>query len=194
MEKRYKIRRTDTNQYWTGYGNTFSKSGTSWRTAESAANELANQLRWKHVSILTWLDSAEVVEYEVVENEASATPAQESIKDRVFTKKLQSAYGGAFITEYTKLVKDKGRGFYKCAIQVDYAGYEEFRKNLKTLGHSSRCYKKTRNWIWISDEDVIVKAKLLGDFKVSVNLLTIEADRETFIGAALDVNAIKSRY
>lgn len=194
MEKRYKIKRTDTNQFWTGYGSTFSKTGTSWKSQESVANELANQLRWKHKTILDWIELAEVVEYEVVENEVGATPAQESVKNRVFNKKLETKYGKAFVAEYAKLVKEKGLGFYKCAILVDYRGYEEFRTNLKNLGHSSRCYKKTRNWIWVNDDDVIVKAKLLGDFKDSVNLIELETQRNEFCQAILDVNSIKARY
>lgn len=194
MEKRYKIKRTDTNQYWTGYGSTFSKAGTSWKTQDSIANELANQLRWQHNSILKWLDFAEVVEYEVVEQEVGSMPAQKTIKNRIFDKKIEAKYGRSFMTEYSKLVKEKGEGFYKCAIQVDYQGYETFRTNLKNLGHSSRCYKKTRNWIWVSDEDVIVKAKLLGDFKQSVNLVEVESQRAEFCQNALDVNSIRARY
>jgi len=181
-KKCYKIKRTDTNQFWSGYGSAFSIGGQTWNTSESAAYSLQQQLSYRHASIKDWLHLAVIVEFEIVTNEIGSFTAKEAILRNRLTAKLRKDYGDQFVKHYVKMQQDTTtKNKYKHAVQVYNEDFSEFRETLKGLGYSSRHYKKTDKWLWVEDDEVVLRMKLIEGVSKMVDLAQIEADFQDMV-------------
>lgn len=187
MKKLYKVRRTDTGEYWSGYSSMFSKDGEEYHSIEIAANALSSQRSLLHVSIDSWIGVSEIVEYEVVRNERTSSSAIAEVIRYAQYAELAKQHGNDFVNGYKRMLQQPVEFDY--AFQIWYKEYEEFRITLKGLGHSSRSYKKTGNWIWVNDRDVALKVKLLGSFAKSVEL---EPIRDEFRKRLAESSYVKS--
>lgn len=184
----YKIKNKTTAQFWTGYGSSFTDKGAEWASWDSAAYEIRRQLRLKHSSINAWLNDAEIVEYEVLVNELGTQSLTRAVMRSAFYDRMSKKYGATFTKHYHKLQENETtRGKYKYAIDVRRSEFSEFRVAMKNLGYSSRHYKKTDNWLWIEDEEVMLRAKLLNNVVQSVNIAVEEDEFEQQVNDAVQL-------
>lgn len=176
MQRRiYKIKNKQTAEYWTGYGSNFSDKGTEFTSWDAAAYEIRRQLSFKHASIYGWLTDAEIVEFEVVASETGTRNLVEAVQRSVFYDKLSKKYGKNFLRQYHKICDDpKLKGKFRHALKVSQTEFTEFREAMKGLGYSSRHYKKTDEWLWVEDDEVVLRAKLLDYVTMAINLVQEE--------------------
>lgn len=183
----YKIKNKTTQQYWTGYGSSFNEKGTEFTSWDNAAHEIRRQARFKY-DISSWLNDAEIVEYEVSITETNSQRAIHGVQRIAFYEALQKQYGRDFVKHYHKMNDNpETKGKYHHAIRVPHDHFVEFREALKRLGYSSRNYKKTDSWCWIEKNDVMMRVKLLDFVTHQVDLDAIE---ETFAKQVEDVVAL----
>lgn len=170
----YKIKNKKTQQYWTGYGNSFTEKGAEFTSWDGAAYEIKRQARFKY-DVNSWLNDAEIVEYEVSITEKGSQTAIYGVQRLSFYEALRSKYGRDFLKHYHKLCENpETKGKYRHAIYVQSGNFVEFREALKRLGYSSRNYKKTDNWCWIESDDVMMRVKLLDYVIHQIDLTAIE--------------------
>jgi len=175
MKRRYyKVKNKTTEQYWTGYGSKFTDGGAEFTSPEQVGYELRIAVRYHHKSLQNILDDLEVEEFEV--SVASSGVLDDALYYIVQSERdsvLVTRYGKSFIRNYLKLNKDENFK-PKFAIRIDPANFSKFKETLKGMGYSSRYYKKTDNWIWTDNDDVVVNTKLIGGYEEIVNLMDIE--------------------
>lgn len=169
----YKIKKKGGTEFWSGYSSSFSRVGASFTSMALAARALKDQLSLRHHSIADWVDDAEIVEYEVTTTEAGSSSAKDAIIKYTFMATIENQYDRGFIKAYNRICSNPTtRNKYNFAIKV--TRYEEFREALKTLGYSSRNYKKMDYWLWFESEDIAVAVKLLGLHVEFVSLADLE--------------------
>jgi hypothetical protein len=160
--RNFKIKDTKTGQFWSGYGSAFSDRGSDFASWDAAAYEVNRQIGRHHITVRDWIKDAAIIEYEVSITEVGSEPLIPMVERSKFYERLKKDYGREFIKNYSRFYENKEtRGKYKFAIQVVNSDYAEFRESMKNLGFSSRHYKKTDSWLWIEDEQVMLRAKLL---------------------------------
>ncbi len=182
MTKQYKIKNKLTGQFWTGYGSKFTDRGTTFTTADSAVYEVKMQYGLKHQSINDWINDVEIVEYEVHTTEIGPHDIKKLMLRNIYMESLTSQYGKYFTRTYYKAIPTlDDRLKYRHVVEVENDSYSEFRETLKRLGYSSRHYKKVDTWLWISDDDVMARIKLLDYCKNTINLAEHEAEYDSMV-------------
>jgi hypothetical protein len=185
--RNYKIKNKTTGQFWTGYGNNFSDRGSDFVTWDAAAYEVRRQIKFGHCSLKSYIAESEIIEYEVAVNEVSTTPLVLAVCRSLQYEKLEGKFGRSFVRQFHKLINNpETLKKFKFAIKISESEYTEFRSAMKNLGFSSRHYKKTDEWLWISDEEVMLRAKLLDYVVMAVYLENEEAEYERMVADALE--------
>jgi hypothetical protein len=187
----YKIKNKQTQEFWAGYASEFTKKGTQWTSWDSAAHAIRAQLSYRHHSIKEWVDEAEIVELTVSVQETDAFPLMEKVRLSAFYSALQDKFGKQFVKNYHKLCGDTPtEPKFKYAVLVAPQKIDDFRTQLKNLGYSSRAFKKTDSWLWITDDDVAVRARLIDGVSQFVNLELEEAEFKALLGDESKVNKL----
>ena len=176
-QKHFKIKNKTTGLFWNGYSNSFSENGTTFGTYDEAGSRLASQIKAKF-DIHSWISQSEIVEYEVIIQEKQVHTPKHCVMQLRYHSYLEEQYGRAFFRAYRKVKADWDESDpHQYAIKIPRCDFDEFRASLKSLGFSSRHYKKVDEWIWVKNPDVVVRIKLLG---ASEEIIPIGKEEENF--------------
>jgi hypothetical protein len=186
MQYTYKIQEKTSKHFWTGYGLTLSEtSGCQFANKAAAVRSLHHAIRYQQrykavgnnnrISLNSY-SNWEIVEYLIIVKENSTVPAVDAVFEYAFLCSMDNRHGGGFAARYAAATKDQTIDI-KYAVSVLKTNFIDLREDLKGLGYSSRHYKKTGNWLWISDPEVMLRMQLLPYISLAIN---IDDAREQF--------------
>lgn len=170
MTIHYKIKKADSKEYWTGYSSVFSKNGVAYTTLEDAGAAIQAQLKNSKTGIAVWSQTAQVIAFKVEINAVCSYQLTSTITLAKYYERLKTDYGISFVAAFKLLSGRSIESQHKYAVRIQAQKYPEFRSLLKSLGYSSRAYKKLGDWIFFSDDDVCVRVKLIGAHSKFVNV------------------------
>lgn len=166
----YKIKKSDSPEYWTGYSSTFSKNGVAYRTLEDAGAAIQAQLKNSRNGIKTWVDDAQVIAFEVVTNVICSYTLVNSVELSKMFDSMQKDHGRNFLNGFKHVILKHPDLEFKYAAQIPASEFTSFRDQMKALGFSSRHYRKHQDWIYFSDDDLCLRVKLVSIHTKFVNL------------------------
>ena len=193
MTIHYKIKKSDSTEYWTGYSSVFSKNGVAYQTLEDAGAAIQAQLKNSRTGIAKWAQTAQVIAFKVETNVVCSYQLTATIELAKHLDKLRSDYGTSFVYGFKLLCKRYSEPDFKYAVQIRPSEYKDFRETMKGLGYSSRIYKKIGDWIFFSDDDFCVRVKLVDTHSQFVNAKPLfdEYMKHT-VSAPADNNLLKN--
>ena len=159
----YKIKNKDTAEFWSGYGSSFTKNGAEFKSLEDVGIAITAQLKMRHSSIKDWVNTAQVLEYDVliVQNPNVLYAVGDTIKLAALYLTIRNDQDQQFLYGFKKLISGAKPLEIKHAAKIVPREYEEFRKTLKDLGYNSRSYRKIGPWIWFSEDAIGALIRLL---------------------------------
>jgi hypothetical protein len=166
----YKIKKSDSNEYWTGYSSQFSTNGIAYRSLEDVGTAINAQLSNKRAGIHKWIDTAQVIAFEVITRVVCAYDPVATVELSKLLASMQKDYGRNFVTGFKQLANRNSEYQFKYAAQIPPSEYASFRETMKTLGFSSRHYRKYNDWIFFTDDDLCMRVKLVGTHTKFVNM------------------------
>lgn len=158
----YKIKKSDSKEYWTGYSSQFSKNGVAYQSLEDAGAAIQVQLNNSRNGIRDWADTAQVIAFEVITNAICAYDLTSTVELSRLYDSMRKDNGTSFIYGFKQILKRDRDHAFKYAAQIPVGDYASFRATMRHLGFSSRHYKKVGDWIFFTDDDLCMRVKLVG--------------------------------
>jgi hypothetical protein len=166
----YKIKKSDSPEYWTGYSSTFSRNGVAYRTLEDVGTAIKAQMTNSRHGIRSWIGQAQVIAFEVVTNVICSYDLTATVELAKLYDTMQNTHGKTFLRGFKQLLKRDPDNIFKYAIEVATPDIDDFRTSMRDLGFSSRYYRKVGNWFFFNDDDLCVRVKLAARHTKFVNM------------------------
>ena len=187
MSKIFRVRDKVTGKFWNGNHrrSAFGDKGAAFKDKAKAEQKMTffinYRARWKSTVSHSLPESWEIVEYELIEQEKSATDTLDFLKFvalRSEVEKVNSSFGYFVDTMNKKGVLDKIEFLIKLKpteghYGVDMARIKEARAHMRQLGVKTRTFREANGVFGMMDRQQALRARLVLDVEDVIDLAAI---------------------